>query len=165
MELLFFIFVVVPILNVIAVSLTKPNSKTSYLCQDIIDKTPSKSFEKTLADIAEDLAAQNKKCAKSTKTDIIEAEIIESKPKSTYLVPKSTSLTPYRYNYTHNKSGDRLRDLANEKYEPKRSYRPTNKQIRACEKIARDKNLWLPNNYDKDWRIASGFITKFGDKA
>lgn len=60
-----------------------------------------------------------------------------------------------------------LEAQANDDYddEPRKSYRPTYKQIRACEKIAEEKGLWLPHNYKTDWKVASGFIAKFGDKA
>ncbi len=101
-----------------------------------------------------------------TKKIVYDVEVIESKPKSNYVVPyKNTSVTPYSNYYLYRSSRDKLRYLARKKYEPKRSYRPTSKQIRACEKIAEEKGLWLPYNYKTDWKVASGFITKFGDKA
>ena len=50
-------------------------------------------------------------------------------------------------------------------YRPSNAPKPSYKQILACEQIAKEKGLWLPKNYDKDWEVASDFIARFGDRA
>lgn len=106
----------------------------------------------------------NKLTQSKNKYDIIEAEIIENEPKRYDVVLRKNTQPSYDTNSIRYRKGDRLRDLADDTYKPRRTRRPTDRQIRACEKIARQKGLWLPSNYDSDWEIASGFISKFGNK-
>lgn len=106
----------------------------------------------------------NKLTQSKNKYDIIEAEIIENKPKRNAVVLRKNTQPSYDTNSIRYRKGDRLRNLADDTYKPRRTRRPTDRQMRACEKIARQKGLWLPSNYDSDWEIASGFISKFGNK-
>ena len=59
----------------------------------------------------------------------------------------------------------KLRDYANSTYKPNKAPSSTYKQQRACEKIADKKGLYLPSNYKSNWKVASGFISKFGDRS
>lgn len=114
----------------------------------------------------------------SQESNYVDVEVIDEKPKPT---SKAMTIyeTPYQPNQTQRavtiykksyqpsiyKKPDKLRNHADYTYKPHNSRKPTMKQIQACRKIAKQKGLWLPHNYDSDWEIASGFISKFGDYA